>query len=129
MITKITPEIVVEEVNKTLVFYEEILGFKRVMTVPEEGIYDWALIEKNNHEIMFQTKSSLAKDIPSINKSPIGNSMMLYIEVKNVDEFYKEIRKKVEVLKELHDTFYGSREFIIKDCNGYILIFSERIST
>ena len=126
MITKITPEIIVEDVNKTVTFYESVFGFKKMMTVPEEGTYDWALIAKDGNELMLQTKASLLKDLPSIKNTKIGNSMMLYIEVKDIDNFYTKIKTKVTLVKDIHDTFYGSREFIVQDCNNYIIIFSER---
>ncbi len=31
----------------------------------------------------------------------------------------------VEIVADLHTTFYGTREFYFRDCNGYILSFSE----
>lgn len=126
MIKKLTPEMIVHDVNKTLSFYESVLGFKKTMSVPEQGVFDWALVEKEGYELMFQTKSSLVKEIPSIEKLPIGNSIMLYIEISKIGELYENIKSKVEIVKEMHNTFYGSREFAIKDCNNYILIFSER---
>jgi 5-bromo-4-chloroindolyl phosphate hydrolysis protein len=39
---------------------------------------------------------------------------------------YQVLKSKVEIVKELHTTFYGMQEFYFKDCNGYILAFAER---
>ena len=43
----------------------------------------------------------------------------------HLKELYKRIKDKVTVIKKLHTTPYGIQEFIIKDCNGFILVFAE----
>jgi hypothetical protein len=30
-------------------------------------------------------------------------------------------------VEDLHDTFYGMREFILRDCNGFWITFGQRI--
>jgi uncharacterized glyoxalase superfamily protein PhnB len=39
---------------------------------------------------------------------------------------YENLKDKVTVVKELHTTWYGMQEFYVKDCNGYILGFSQQ---
>ncbi len=38
---------------------------------------------------------------------------------------YDQIRSQVTVVQEPQTTFYGTREFTIEDCNGFILTFAE----
>jgi hypothetical protein len=40
--------------------------------------------------------------------------------------FQNEVRADILIVQDMHTTFYGSREFAIKDCNAYILAFSEQ---
>ena len=47
------------------------------------------------------------------------------IELENLEDFYKNIKDKVDVAKELFTTWYGMKEFYIRDNNGYILTFAE----
>ena len=74
--------------------------------------------------IMFQTYESLENDLPEISRKD-GGSLLLYINLKEIREFYGEIKDKVTVLKGLETTFYGATEFSIKDNNGYVLTFAE----
>ncbi len=55
-----------------------------------------------------------------------GASVSFYMEVENLDAFYREIKGKVEVVKELSTTWYGMKEFYIYDNNGYVLGFAEQ---
>ena len=48
----------------------------------------------------------------------------LFITVKNVSLLYEELKNKVQIAKELHQTFYGKDEFAIFDNNGNILTIS-----
>jgi len=136
-IKKLTPNLMVEDVIKTIDFYKEILGFEFVMGVPKDGqevlmempkdrelIY--SLIKLGNIEVMFQAKESLSEDIPIFKDFKIGASLTLYFEVNNIEETYGKLKDKVVVVKELHTTWYGMQEFYIKDCNGYILGFSQQ---
>ena len=134
---KLTTNLMVEDVNKTIEFYEETLGFEFVMAVPKDSqevlmeipkdkplIY--AMMKRVNIEIMFQEKNSLSKDIPVFKDMTIGGSLTFYFEVENINALYTELKEKVAVVKELHTTFYGMQEFYVKDCNGYILGFAEK---
>src|SRR3989338_7368204 len=126
MYKKCTPECGVIDVNKTVKWYKDTLGFDLVMSVPESGIYEWASMKKDFVEIMFQTQASLSDELPSLKDSPIPGSMILYIDVKNIIKIYNRIKNKAEIVKELHKTFYGSEEFAIRDYNGFIILFAER---
>ena len=134
MLKKLTTNMMVEDVNRTVDFYNDILGFEFVMAVPENSqevvttrqkdqVLDFAMMKCGNVEMMFEDISgnnSLFKGMD------IGGSLTFYIEVDNIKELYGTLKEKVEVVKELHITFYGMEEFYIKDCNGYILAFAEK---
>ena len=33
-----------------------------------------------------------------------------------------------EIVADINTTFYGAREFTMKDCDGYLLIFAEQLN-
>lgn len=134
---KLTTNLMVEDVNRTIEFYRETLGFEFVMAVPKDSqevlmeipkdkslIY--AMMKRGSIEMMFQAKDSLSKDIPVFKDMVIGGSLTFYFEVENINDLYSELKEKVTIVKELHTTFYGMQEFYVKDCNGYILGFAEK---
>ncbi|MBK9734352.1 MAG: VOC family protein [Saprospiraceae bacterium] len=119
----ISPNIFVKDLNKTIDFYKQ-LGFSIVMTVPEEGDFDWVMMSCDNVTFMFQTIDSLGDDLPAITRRD-GGSLLLYIQTKGIRKLHDEIKDKVNVVKGLEKTFYGATEFSIQDINGYILTFAE----
>ena len=118
----------VEDVRKTIDFYRDILGFEIVTTVEADDEIGFAIMRRDEVELMFQSRKSLSENVPALSGSPIGASQTLYIEVTNIDQLYEQVRGKVEVVVNLHTTFYGTREFYFKDINGYILSFSEAVA-
>jgi uncharacterized glyoxalase superfamily protein PhnB len=50
------------------------------------------------------------------------------VHTDNVSDLYERLRERVEVWEELHDTFYGMREFIIRDLNGFWVTFGQEVS-
>lgn len=126
----------VGNVKETVNFYETHLGFEVTMAVPasednvrtdletdEEIVY--TLVERDGVEIMFQEAESLRSDVPAFSDSAIGGSICLYIDVEDIEVFYEALSDDAEVVKELDTTWYGMKEFYIRDINGYILGFAE----
>ncbi len=52
--------------------------------------------------------------------------MSLYIDVDDVDSLYATIKDRDTGGKDLGTTFYGAREFHIRDCSGYLVGFAHR---
>lgn len=120
----LSPNIFVENMNETLDFYRSI-GFQLEMTVPETGNdFVWAMMMNGEVTFMFQTLASLGEELPHISRKS-GGSLLFYIKLKKVREFFELIKDKVTVLKPLETTFYGATEFAILDNNNYVLTFAE----
>lgn len=119
----ISPNIFVKDIDETIKFYK-VIGFEKVMSVPEEGDFVWAMMTCGNISFMFQTFDSLGNELPSISREK-GGSLLLYIQIKEIRKYYNKIRDKVEVIKDLEKTFYGATEFSIIDNNGFVLTFAE----
>ncbi len=137
MFSKITANLMVGNVNETLDFYERVLGFSLVMGVPEDSRQivtaragdtplGFAIIKRDEVELMLQSQKSLAGELPEFRKRSVGGAMTLYVQVANARELYEQIKGQVTVLKDLHTTFYGAEEFYIRDSNGFVLTFASR---
>lgn len=120
----LAPNIFVKDMKATIAFYKT-LGFKTTMSVPESGDeLVWAMMVNGGVTVMFQTFASLGNDLPEISRTD-GGSLLLYINLKDIRNFFEDIKDKVTVLKGLETTFYGATEFSVKDNNGYVLTFAE----
>ncbi len=135
MYKKITTNIIVEDVGRTLDFYERVLGFGLVMAVPEnsqqivtarEGNVPLAftIVRQGGAELMFQSQRSLSQAAAAPVAQEIVGNVSLYIEVDNVKDLYRSLRNKVAIQTDLHATFYSMEEFYIRDPNGYVLGFA-----
>jgi len=136
---KLTPDLMVSDVAQTVKFYTEKLGFNLAMLVPEgdkaasteliDGKkYVYAMVVRDEVYVMFMQKHVYVEDVIALKGLPIAASATLYCDVYNVVELYDSYKQKgVEIVKELSQTWYGMKEFYIKDCNGYILGFAEQV--
>ena len=124
MYESITPNIMVKDVRETIKFYKVKLGFEIILTVPEEGDFAFAIMGKDNINIMFQEQNNLIEEYKSLKTEEIKPTFTLFITVKNIEKLYEEVKEKVEIAKEMHKTFYGKDEFAIFDNNGNILTIS-----
>ena len=133
---KITPNIMVADVNATIDYYKNNLEFIIVMGVDEQKevkmgdsatktTLTWAMIKKDDVEIMLQRKDVMVEELPEFKGLKIGGTFTLYITMQDVKGFYDKIKDKVKIVKDKHKTFYGADEFVIKDINGYIIYFAE----
>lgn len=125
MYETITTNIMVKDVKETINFYEEKLGFQKVLSVPEEGeVLNFAILNKDKISIMLQEQKNLINEYSTLQTERIVPTFTLFITVDNVMEMYDKLKNKVEIAKELHKTFYGKDEFAIFDNNGNILTIS-----
>lgn len=128
VIKKMTTELVVFDVKKTVEYYEKLLGFKLTNKVEIENIFVWASMESENGEVelMFTTKDAMTEDVKELGGKEIGGTIALYFEITELDSFYEKIKLTENIVMEKRKTNYGSTEFAIKDLDGYVLMFSER---
>jgi uncharacterized glyoxalase superfamily protein PhnB len=137
MFSKITTNLMVGDGNEALAFYEGIPGFRLVMGVPEGSQQivttrddhtplGFAIVKRDEVELMLQSQQSLAAELPEFRRRSVGGAITLYIQVANARELYEQVKDRVTICKDLHTTFYGAEEFYIRDGNGYVLTFASR---
>lgn len=124
MMKKLTPNLMVDNVNTTVEFYMKNLGFELVVTVPETGQFNWVMMKSGNIEIMFQAAASLGSDLPDMKGRKVGGTFLLYIDVQDIKKLRSSLKSDVSIIKDLQKTFYGTEEFTIRDINGYYLTFA-----
>ncbi len=136
-IKKLSPNFEVRDIKKTVDFYTEHFGFTLVMAVPEnqDGIdqilssnkaYVYAMMQKDNLELMFEHTDSFKQDIAFAKDLDIGATVSFYMEIEGIKDFYNSLKNKNLQTTKLKTTWYGMQEFYIKDLNGYILGFAEK---
>jgi uncharacterized glyoxalase superfamily protein PhnB len=110
----------VPDVRATVDWYTSI-GFKLVRQNEEDGEINWAKLTFGNSEVMFQSGGKPTTEH--------RREVDLYILTDSVDDLYRRLKDRVQVVDELYDAFYGMREFVIRDCNRFWITFGQPVQT
>lgn len=113
------PELITNDICKTMAFYTGILKFNLIAKYPDENP-QWVKFRIGNSYIMFETAGSLAEIIPQFRNKSIDGSFNIYLEVEDIERMYADIKDKVDVILPLIEKPF--RQFAMKDVNGYILL-------
>ncbi len=106
----------VADVRATVDWYTSI-GFKVIGQNEEDGEINWAKLTFGNSEVMFDAGGKASTEH--------RREVDLYILTDNVDDLYRGLKDRVQVVVDLYDAFYGMREFIIHDFNGFWITFGQ----
>ena len=123
-VRKITPVLVVEEVEPCIRFWVERLGFEKTVEVPEGDRIGFVILQRGAVELMYQSLRSVQRDAPKGMQPAQRGPTFLYTEVGNLDEIIAAM-KGVEVAMAERVTFYGAREIGVKDPAGHFVIFAQ----
>ena len=123
-VKKITAILFVEKVEPCVQFWIERFGFEKTAEVPDGNQLAFAMLQKANVELMYQSFASADKDVVAIAQFIRKGPTFLYIEVDNLDETIAAV-KDVEVVMPRRTTFYGSTEIGIKDPAGHFITFAQ----
>lgn len=120
----LSPILWTKDLEKTITFYTTVLGFVKQSQFP-----DFVSLFRDRVEIMFvePNPNPKGKKPESFFPKPILTGS-LYMTIQYVDEFWNQLKDKVEVISPLCDQEYRMRDFSIRDNNGYELVFGEPIS-
>jgi uncharacterized glyoxalase superfamily protein PhnB len=124
---KLTPNLLVTNVERSLGFYTEVLGFERGMTVPEQSPLVFAQVTSGAVEIFLNDAAGAVKEYPPLGGKPLGMSGTMFVEVEGIRELHAELAPKVTIVMPLITQWYGMMEFVIADPDGYLITFAERV--
>jgi uncharacterized glyoxalase superfamily protein PhnB len=124
---KLTPNLIVSNVERSVEFYRTVLGFEFAFGVPEQEPRVFAAVMRDGLEIFFNLPDPASEDYPDLRDRTAGGGLTQFIEVEGgIDELYASVSGKARVVMPIKDQFYGMREFAIADPDGWLLTFAER---
>jgi uncharacterized glyoxalase superfamily protein PhnB len=122
----LTPNLVVADVGRSVVFYRDKLGFTVVTTVPEQAPYVFALLQAGGAQVMLNAPEAATAEYPMFANRPIGGTLTLFFMVADVRAAWEALRGTVKVTMPLEVKWYGLTEFAFEDPDGYVVTFAER---
>ncbi len=123
-VKKITPVLFVQDVEPCVKFWVGRFGFEKTAEVPDGDHLAFAMLQKGNVELMYQSFASADKDVSTISPMVRKGPTFLYVEVDSLEETINAV-KGAEVVMPKRKTFYGSIEIGIKDPAGHFVTFAE----
>jgi catechol 2,3-dioxygenase-like lactoylglutathione lyase family enzyme len=123
---RLTPVLFVDRVAPCLPFWTERLGFQIAAEVPgPDGLPQFAILVRDQLEVMYQTWAALAAELESAAASPRGHSISLFIEVQDLDTVDRALAGIPRVV-DRHTTFYGMDEFTVREPGGSLVTFARK---
>ncbi len=118
-------ELMVKDVEKTIRFYQQVLGFELAASERDKDKMYWAMMVLNGFFLSFKEEQTLKREVDFMKDRTIGGSTAICFQVDGLEEFHSKVNKACEVLNHPHTTVYDATQFSMKDNNGYILTFEK----
>jgi lactoylglutathione lyase len=122
-----TPNLVVADMQRSITFYRDVVGFDLVRTVPDDAPFDFAWMQSGPVNVFLNAIDAVRKESPALVDRPIGGSLTLYFVVEDVDGLFTALRDKAAVVMAPTTQPYGMREFAVTDPDGYFLTFAQEL--
>jgi hypothetical protein len=121
---KITANLFVDEIEKSLPFWIDRMGFQQIVGMPDGEKLGFVILVREGVEVMLQTVESVRKDEPAFAPGCIDcPSAALFIEVGDFEDVLKRLEGYPIAMAD-RTTFYGMREIGVKEPNGHPVIFA-----
>jgi catechol 2,3-dioxygenase-like lactoylglutathione lyase family enzyme len=114
---RISPMLAVADMEETLGFYREVLGFTPTLQSAE-----YSIVERDGQTIHFMKAAS-----EEVMRCVRGHAE-IYLEVSAIEEFWGHVRQFKERyrIRDLFNREYGMTEFHILDPNGCLVFVAQR---
>lgn len=122
---KITSVLLVDEIEKSLPFWVDRLGFEKTVEVPEGDRLGFVILVRDGAELMLQTVDSVRKDAPQLVAKIANGAASLFIEVEDFADVLRRLKDYPIALPE-RTTFYGMREIGVFEPGGHSVTFAAR---
>ncbi len=121
MIAAIVPQFFTTNLDATLRYYQESLGFETQFTYGDPPFYAGAI--RNGHSIFFRWVEGMPPQSEAKEKEEYLDA---YLRVDGIDALYAEYQAKgVAFAREIGSMPWAFREFVVRDCDGRLLCFGQ----
>jgi catechol 2,3-dioxygenase-like lactoylglutathione lyase family enzyme len=125
---KLTPNLIVADVSRSIAFYRDVLGFTLEQTVPDAEPFVFAIVKSGDVQIYLNAPGPAVEEYPALKGRPIGGTLTLFIEVADARASYDQLKDRVQVVLPLETKWYGTTEFAFLDPDGYVITFAQPAS-
>ena len=131
----IVPNLMVSDMGRSVRFYRDTLGMTLTMTVSPGRAVGWpgegsgaafAVLEWGGGQLMLQTATSLADDLPVFAADQIPSpSGTIYFRGLHPDAVQDRVAPE-QIVKGPDRSWYGMMELYVRDPDGYVICLGAR---
>ena len=125
-LNKLTPNLIVANVDRSLCVLRRRAGIHKAGTVPDASPLVFASVGSGPVEIFLNAPEPAVAEYPAFKDRPIGGTLTLFIDVADIHAAYESLKDRVQVVMPLEKKWYGVTEFAFTDPDGYVITFAER---
>lgn len=125
-LTSLTPNLIVSNVEQSITFYRDTLGFEVQTTVPDFTPYVFAIIMSGDVRIFLNSPEAAVTEYPVLGSRALGGTLTLFIEVTGIRDLYEQLKARVAIVMPIEVKWYGQTEFAFADPDGYVITLAER---
>ncbi len=121
----VVPLIQVGDMQDSLDYYIQVLGFALDYAWPEGEPPRWAQVSRSG------VSFTLTMDLGTSDRAFIaekGNGVVFYILTTAIAELYQELSARGALIVQEPVAFGGRQQFTVADVNGYVLTFAEPLA-
>ena len=119
---RMTPLLYVDEVEKSLPFFTQGLGFEKVMEVEDNSKLLFALLQKGEQELMLNSRTLIQRESPAVADFTKPGAPV-YVDVESLSPIRK-LAEDHDVVVPEHKTSYGTSEIILREPGGNLVWFA-----
>jgi uncharacterized glyoxalase superfamily protein PhnB len=125
-IKRLTPRLNVSDIERSLDFYQQLAGFELVSPRETVDQWRWAWIKSGDGKLMLSESGGQATREDQIEPSRAeGWPAIYYFFPKNVVDLHVEAKRKECQVSDLRVTFYGMKEYAVRNPDGHSLRFGQ----
>lgn len=125
-LTGVTPNLITNDINRSLVFYRDVLGFSVTTTVPDQGPFVFVWLQKDDVSIFLNDAAAVLKETPLAPLTVGQSGVAIFVVMEGIADLWDQVRDRAAVVLALKDQWYGMTEFSVADPDGYVITFAER---
>jgi uncharacterized glyoxalase superfamily protein PhnB len=114
----LAPLLFVRDIEASVAFYQDRLGFDLAATWKPNDHLAWCRLQRDGSALMLQQAE--AEDGPAAGR---GHGVSFYFNCDDVDLFYREVVDRGLMVKPPTTAHYGEKQLHLRDPDGYQLCF------
>lgn len=116
--------LICSDVQRSISFYSDVLGFEVVDRMDDVGLTGWASMRRGSNRLMLASPSYVPMPIRN-EEGSLKSDVLHYFHCENLEQIRRHLVAKQVEVSPFVVRFYGKKEIEFRDPDGRTLVFGE----